>query len=69
MAAFYTMVTRVILTCLEFNILYITFNTAAANDKKINDGELCLFDMGGEYYCYASDITCLSKFLKFLKFI
>lgn len=19
---------------------------------------MCLFDMGGEYYCYTSDITC-----------
>jgi hypothetical protein len=63
MAAFYIMVMQVILTCPEFRISYIIFNTAAANDKKINDGELCLFDMGGEYYCYASDITCLSKFL------
>ncbi|XP_067349072.1 xaa-Pro dipeptidase-like [Channa argus] len=22
------------------------------------DGDMCLFDMGGEYYCYTSDITC-----------
>lgn len=27
------------------------------NSKKLNESELCLFDMGGEYYCYASDIT------------
>lgn len=32
-------------------------HAAAANDKKINAEDLCLFDMGGEYYCYASDIT------------
>nr|CAB3264778.1 xaa-Pro dipeptidase [Phallusia mammillata] len=30
----------------------------APNDRKILDGDMCLFDMGGEYYCYASDITC-----------
>lgn len=28
------------------------------NDKKCKDGDMVLFDMGGEYYCYASDITC-----------
>uniref|UniRef100_A0A672ZKN0 Xaa-Pro dipeptidase n=1 Tax=Sphaeramia orbicularis TaxID=375764 RepID=A0A672ZKN0_9TELE len=30
----------------------------APNDKTIFDGDMCLFDMGGEYYCYTSDITC-----------
>jgi Xaa-Pro dipeptidase len=30
----------------------------APNDKTIDDGDMCLFDMGGEYYCYTSDITC-----------
>ena len=33
-------------------------HAGAPNDKLINDKELCLFDMGGEYYCYGSDITC-----------
>ncbi|CAL8360007.1 unnamed protein product [Gadus morhua 'NCC'] len=33
-------------------------HAAAPNDKTIQDGDMCLFDMGGEYYCYASDITC-----------
>ncbi|KAJ7374643.1 hypothetical protein OS493_004982 [Desmophyllum pertusum] len=33
-------------------------HAGAPNDKKIRDGDMCLFDMGGEYYCYASDITC-----------
>ncbi|XP_073163983.1 xaa-Pro dipeptidase isoform X4 [Lepidochelys kempii] len=33
-------------------------HAGAPNDKTIEDGDLCLFDMGGEYYCYASDITC-----------
>ncbi|KAG8431960.1 hypothetical protein GDO86_018904 [Hymenochirus boettgeri] len=30
----------------------------APNDKTLSDGDMCLFDMGGEYYCYSSDITC-----------
>ncbi|CAD6184485.1 unnamed protein product [Caenorhabditis auriculariae] len=29
----------------------------APNDKLIKDGDMCLFDMGPEYNCYASDIT------------
>ncbi|XP_067105640.1 xaa-Pro dipeptidase [Osmerus mordax] len=33
-------------------------HAGAANDKTIMDGDMCLFDMGGEYYCYSSDITC-----------
>ncbi|XP_067937920.1 xaa-Pro dipeptidase-like [Watersipora subatra] len=33
-------------------------HAGAPNDKPIRDGDMCLFDMGGEYYCYASDITC-----------
>jgi len=33
-------------------------HAGAPNDKLIRDGDMCLFDMGGEYYCYASDITC-----------
>lgn len=33
-------------------------HAGAPNDKHIEDGDMCLFDMGGEYYCYASDITC-----------
>ena len=28
------------------------------NTKTLRDGDMCLFDMGGEYCCYASDITC-----------
>ncbi|CAH1963456.1 unnamed protein product [Acanthoscelides obtectus] len=27
------------------------------NDKQIKDGDLCLFDMGGNYFGYAADIT------------
>ncbi|XP_072236251.1 xaa-Pro dipeptidase-like isoform X2 [Leuresthes tenuis] len=33
-------------------------HAGAPNDKQIEDGDMCLFDMGGEYYCYSSDITC-----------
>ncbi|XP_025023272.1 xaa-Pro dipeptidase isoform X2 [Python bivittatus] len=33
-------------------------HAGAPNDKTIEDRDLCLFDMGGEYYCYGSDITC-----------
>ncbi|XP_071612841.1 xaa-Pro dipeptidase isoform X2 [Heliangelus exortis] len=33
-------------------------HAGAPNDRTIQDGDLCLFDMGGEYYCYGSDITC-----------
>uniref|UniRef100_A0A6I8NLV9 Xaa-Pro dipeptidase n=1 Tax=Ornithorhynchus anatinus TaxID=9258 RepID=A0A6I8NLV9_ORNAN len=33
-------------------------HAGAPNDKTIKEGDLCLFDMGGEYYCFASDITC-----------
>uniref|UniRef100_A0A7I4Y167 Xaa-Pro dipeptidase n=1 Tax=Haemonchus contortus TaxID=6289 RepID=A0A7I4Y167_HAECO len=29
----------------------------APNDKRIEDGDMCLFDMGPEYNCYAADIT------------
>uniref|UniRef100_A0A183BPU8 Xaa-Pro dipeptidase n=1 Tax=Globodera pallida TaxID=36090 RepID=A0A183BPU8_GLOPA len=30
----------------------------APNDKLIKDGDICLFDMGPEYNCYTSDVTC-----------
>lgn len=33
-------------------------HAAAPNDKKIEDGDMCLYDLGGEYHGYASDITC-----------
>jgi len=33
-------------------------HAGAPNDRTINEGDMCVFDMGGEYYCYASDITC-----------
>lgn len=28
------------------------------NWKKVNDGDMCLLDMGAEFNCYTSDITC-----------
>lgn len=33
-------------------------HAGAPNDCLIRDGDICLFDMGAEYYCYASDVTC-----------
>lgn len=33
-------------------------HAGAPNDRTILNGDMCLFDMGGEYYCYTSDITC-----------
>ncbi|XP_078256798.1 xaa-Pro dipeptidase isoform X1 [Rhinoraja longicauda] len=33
-------------------------HAGSPNDKTVCDGDMCLFDMGGEYYCYGSDITC-----------
>ncbi|XP_050398695.1 xaa-Pro dipeptidase isoform X1 [Patella vulgata] len=33
-------------------------HAGAPNAKRIENGDMCLFDMGGEYYCYSSDITC-----------
>jgi len=33
-------------------------HAGAPNDKEIKDGDMCLFDMGGEYHCFCSDVTC-----------
>ncbi|KAI1285452.1 Xaa-Pro dipeptidase [Halotydeus destructor] len=33
-------------------------HSGAPNNKTIENGDICLFDMGCEYNCYASDITC-----------
>lgn len=33
-------------------------HAGAPNDRALQDGDMCLFDMGCEYYCYTSDITC-----------
>ena len=33
-------------------------HAGAPNDQTIGDGDMVLFDMGAEYCCYCSDITC-----------
>jgi len=33
-------------------------HAGAPNSRTINDGDMALFDMGCEYHCYCSDITC-----------
>lgn len=33
-------------------------HAGAPNDRLIKASDMCLFDMGCEYHCYASDITC-----------
>ncbi|XP_014469832.1 PREDICTED: xaa-Pro dipeptidase [Dinoponera quadriceps] len=33
-------------------------HAGSPNDKVIEDGDICLFDMGGNYCGYAADITC-----------
>jgi len=33
-------------------------HAAAPNDGPVEDGSLALLDMGAEYHCYSSDITC-----------
>uniref|UniRef100_T1L1E1 Peptidase M24 domain-containing protein n=2 Tax=Tetranychus urticae TaxID=32264 RepID=T1L1E1_TETUR len=33
-------------------------HAGAPNDRTLKNGELCLNDMGCEYYCYGADITC-----------
>lgn len=33
-------------------------HAAAPNNRLMEDGDLCLFDMGGSYFGYCADITC-----------
>jgi len=33
-------------------------HAAAPNSKQLKNGDMALFDMGAEYHCYNSDITC-----------
>lgn len=43
------------------------------NNRPVEDGQMALLDMGGEYHCYASDITCSfptnGKFTQKQKFV
>eukprot|EP01129_Flabellula_baltica_P012980 TRINITY_DN595_c1_g1_i1.p1 TRINITY_DN595_c1_g1~~TRINITY_DN595_c1_g1_i1.p1 ORF type:complete len:518 (-),score=131.96 TRINITY_DN595_c1_g1_i1:13-1479(-) len=32
-------------------------HAGAPNDRQINDGDILMFDMGGEYHCYGADIS------------
>mmetsp|Transcript_880 Transcript_880/g.1900 ORF Transcript_880/g.1900 Transcript_880/m.1900 type:complete len:508 (-) Transcript_880:1149-2672(-) len=33
-------------------------HAGAPNNRQLQEGDMCLLDMGGEYHCYGSDITC-----------
>lgn len=33
-------------------------NSGTPNSKKIQDGDMCVFDMGAEYHCYGSAVSC-----------
>lgn len=33
-------------------------HASAPNDKLIRDGDMCMYDMGANYFGYAADITC-----------
>lgn len=33
-------------------------HAGAPNTRTLHEGDMCLFDMGCEYSCYCSDITC-----------
>lgn len=44
-------------TGLQSAILHYGYSNAP-NDNVINDGDMCLFDMGAEYFGYTADITC-----------
>jgi Xaa-Pro dipeptidase len=33
-------------------------HAGAPNSKMVSNGDLCLMDMGAEFHCYGSDITC-----------
>lgn len=33
-------------------------HAGAPNDQPVNENDIVLFDMGAEYYCFCSDITC-----------
>ena len=33
-------------------------HAGAPNDQNVDNNDIVLFDMGAEYYCFCSDITC-----------
>lgn len=33
-------------------------HAGAPNNRQLQNGDICLFDMGAEYMCYGSDVTC-----------
>ena len=33
-------------------------HAGAPNDRQLQNGDMCLFDLGAEYSCYGSDVTC-----------
>ena len=33
-------------------------HAGAPNDRRLETGDLALLDMGAEYHCYCSDLTC-----------
>ena len=44
---------------LLFLLLYFVYvYVGAPNDRQIQNGDMCLMDMGAEYFCYGSDVTC-----------
>ncbi len=38
--------------------MYVCIYIGEPNSKMIGEGEMCLYDMGCEFHCYASDVTC-----------
>ena len=39
-------------------LMFLLLSVGAPNDRQIEDGDISLFDMGAEYFCYGSDVTC-----------
>ena len=47
-----------IITSLRLLLVLHYGHAGAPNDRHIQDGDMCLMDIGAEYFCYGSDITC-----------
>lgn len=43
---------------IDANFRFFQGHSGEPNGRRLNDGDMCLFDMGCEYDCYCSDITC-----------